>query len=96
VFEIPTYDNVEAFVNRLAREGLLVGDPVVSAVLRGRQTGVSGDPSNVESGERRSHARHDQAIKRGERGCELLDQGATILDAVMQAATPTRRTSPAR
>ena len=33
-FEIPAYDNIDAFVNKLAREGLLVTDPVVSAADR--------------------------------------------------------------
>jgi len=94
---IPTYDNVEAFVNRLAREGLLVGDPVVSAVLRGRQTGVS--RRSVERRVRRATGLTlgtIRQIKRANEAAKLLDQGATILDAVMQAGYADQRTSPAR
>ncbi|HEY7483085.1 MAG TPA: helix-turn-helix domain-containing protein [Streptosporangiaceae bacterium] len=37
----PGYDNAEAFVRRLVREEVLVGDPIVGAVLRGASPGVS-------------------------------------------------------
>ena len=66
VFETPSYDNIDAFVNRLAREGLLVSDPIVSAALQGRQMDLS-----RRSIERRvpasdgSYARHDQADRKG-------------------------------
>jgi hypothetical protein len=34
-WEVPSFDNVDAFVRRLVRGGLLVRDPVVEAALRG-------------------------------------------------------------
>jgi AraC-like DNA-binding protein len=85
-FDIPAYDNVEAFVNKLAREGLLVSDPVVSAVLRGRETGLC--RRSVERRVRRATGLTLGAIRqigRARKAAELLDQGATILDAGMSA-----------
>jgi AraC-like DNA-binding protein len=86
VFEIPAFDDIEAFVNRLAREGLLIGDPVVSAVLQGRQTDLS--RRSVERRVRRATGLTLGAIRqveRAQKAAKLLDQGATILDAVMRA-----------
>ncbi|TQM09541.1 helix-turn-helix domain-containing protein [Pseudonocardia kunmingensis] len=40
-WHLPDYDNAEAFVRRLADEGVLVRDPVVAAVLDGRTPGAS-------------------------------------------------------
>jgi hypothetical protein len=86
VLETPTYDNIDAFVNRLAREGLLVSDPVVSAVLGGHQTDLS--RRSIERRVRRATGLTRGAIRQIERAREavkLLDRGATILDAVMRA-----------
>jgi hypothetical protein len=40
-WEIPTFDNADAFVARLVREGLLVHDAVVTAVLQGHPQAFS-------------------------------------------------------
>ncbi|MFG1748938.1 helix-turn-helix domain-containing protein [Streptosporangium sandarakinum] len=40
-WRVPDYDNAEAFVRRMAREGVLVDDPLVAAVLRGDPPDVS-------------------------------------------------------
>jgi AraC-like DNA-binding protein len=85
-FEIPAYDNVEAFVNKLAREGLLISDPVVRAVLQGRETGLC--RRSIERRVRRATGLTIGAIRQIERArkaAELLDRGATILDAGMSA-----------
>lgn len=85
-FEIPTYDNADAFVNKLAREGLLVSDRIVSAVLRGRETDLS--QRSVERRVRRATGLTLGAIRqieRAKKAAELLDQGATILDVVLRA-----------
>lgn len=37
-WQLPTYDNADAFVDRLIRAGLLVRDPLVTDVLRGDTT----------------------------------------------------------
>ena len=84
-FEIPTYDNADAFVNKLAREGLLVSDQVVSAVLRGGETDLS--QRSVERRVRRATGLTLGAIRqieRAKKAAELLDQGATILDVVLR------------
>src|SRR5260370_25545815 len=86
VFEIPAYDNIDAFVNKLAREGLLVSDPVVSAVLRGRETDLC--RRSIERRIRRATGLTLGAIRqieRAKKAAELLDQGTTILDVVMAA-----------
>ena len=85
-FEIPAYDNVDAFVNKLAREGLLISDPVVRAVLQGRETGLC--RRSIERRVRRATGLTLGAIRQIERArkaAELLDRGATILDAGMSA-----------
>jgi hypothetical protein len=40
-WHLPGYDNAEMFVRRMVREGVLVGDPIVTAVLDGASPGVS-------------------------------------------------------
>lgn len=40
-WRLPDYDNAEAFVGRMVREGVLDADPVVAAVLRGAPPAVS-------------------------------------------------------
>lgn len=40
-WELPTFDNAEIFVNRLIRQGLLVRDPLVQAVLQGNPPALS-------------------------------------------------------
>ena len=86
VFETPSYDNIDAFVNRLAREGLLVSDPIVNAVLQGRQMDLS--RRSIERQVRRATGLTlgtIRQIERAKNAAELLDRGATILDAGMHA-----------
>src|SRR5690606_10846963 len=40
-WEIPTYDNADTFINRLARQEILVHDPVVDAMLQGQPLDLS-------------------------------------------------------
>jgi hypothetical protein len=83
-FEIPTYDNADAFVNKLAREGVLVIDPVVSDVVRGHETDLG--RRSIERRVRRATGLTLGAIRqieRAKKAAELLDRGATILDAGM-------------
>lgn len=85
-WQIPTYDNVDTFVNRLVREDLLVRDSVVEAVLAGRSPDLS---------IRAVQYRFSQAtgltlsaihqIKRARQAAALLEQGVSILDTVQQA-----------
>lgn len=85
VWEFPTYDNVEVFVNRLIRQGLLVRDDVVDAVLNDQPHYWS-----VRTVRRRFlHATgltHQaiQQIQRANRAAEMLAQGKPILDTVYE------------
>jgi len=85
-WELPGPDNADVFVDRLARAGLLVHDPVVPAALQG----------DVDGWSRRSVERRVSRatgltlgtigqIRRAERAVELLSRGASPLDAAGQA-----------
>jgi AraC-like DNA-binding protein len=83
VWEIPSFDNADTFVERLVREGLLAYDPVVGAVLQGERSPLStrtlqyrfvratGLPYKVI-----------QQIERARRAAALLESGLSILDTV--------------
>jgi AraC-like DNA-binding protein len=80
-WELPGPDNADVFVDRLARAGLLVHDPIVAEALRGRVAGFS-----TRSVERRV-ARGTgltrgaiERIRRAERAVELLSRGAPASD----------------
>jgi AraC-like DNA-binding protein len=85
-WEYPTFDNVDVFLKRLMRKSLVVRDPVVEAVLQGRQTDLS-----LRSVQRRilhttglTQAFIKQ-IERAHLAVTLLETGATILDVVHRA-----------
>lgn len=82
-WQLPDYDNVETFVERLVRNDLLVSDPVVQAVLQDqppafsfrtvrrrflRATGLT--PKTLEQ------------IERAQQAVALLEKGVSILDTV--------------
>jgi AraC-like DNA-binding protein len=82
----PDFENADTFVDRLVREGLLVRDPVVEAVLRGQVSDVS-----ARSVQRRfvhatglSH-RAIRQIERAQTAMALLHRGVSILDTVHEA-----------
>jgi hypothetical protein len=82
-WEIPTFDNVETFVSRLAHEDALRLDPVVQSVLQGDPPSLS--PRTVRH--RFLHAtgmtqKQIQQMARARRAADLLHQGTPILDAV--------------
>jgi hypothetical protein len=85
-WQFPNYENVDTFIARLVREGLLVIDPVVDAVLQGHSQAVS-----IRSLQYRFlHAtglsyKTIQQITRARRAYALLEQGASILDTVSEA-----------
>ncbi len=85
-WEVPTFDNADTFVNRLIREGLLLHEPVVDAVLQSEISDLS-----VRSIQRRflqatglTHGAVRQ-IERARQATVLLKQGASILDTVFEA-----------
>lgn len=85
-WEIPTFDNVDIFINRLVRQGLLAREPLVEDTLQGRLKNLS-----VRSMQRRflratglTHGTLIQ-IERARHALKLLQQGVSILDTVEQA-----------
>src|SRR5215469_17344028 len=82
-WDFPNYDNMETFVSRLVRKGLISRDPIVEGAIRGELQGVS-----TRTEERRVRqvtgltggAIHQ--IERARRATMLLRQGAPILDVV--------------
>lgn len=85
-FQLPDYENVDIFVERLVREGLLLRDPVVEAAVQGqikdlteravqyrflRTTGIT---QNIAL-----------QIERARSATILLQQGVSILDTIEQA-----------
>lgn len=85
-WEVPDFDNAEAFVNRLVRDGLLVRAPVVDAVLHRAL-----NERSLRTAQRhfvRTTGLTRGAVRRIERAryaTTLLQQGEPILDAVHAA-----------
>jgi len=85
-WELPTYENVETFIDRLVRGGLLGRDAVVEAALQGQLPDVS-----LRSVQRRFlritglTQRTMRAIERAQQAASLLGRGTPILDAVFEA-----------
>lgn len=85
-WELPDFNNVETFVERLVRQDILVMDPVVKAALEG---GAQGTASRTvrhrflqATGLTQSHIRQS---RRAQRAATLLEQGIPILDVVYEA-----------
>ena len=85
-WEYPEYHNVEAFVDRLVREGLLVREPVVDAAVQGHSIDLS-----LRSVQRRfvqtaglTHTALRQ-IERARYATTRLQEGAPILDVIYEA-----------
>ena len=86
MWEIPNFENAEAFVEHLARRGIIARDGAVSAV-------VSGDPQplTLRSVQRHflratgmTHGQFRQ-IERARQAVDLLRSGSSILDVVYAA-----------
>lgn len=85
-WQFPTYENVDTFVARLVREGLLVHEPVVTAALQNQASDLS-----LRSVQRRflhttglTQGLVSQ-IERARLAVTLLQQGVSILDVVEMA-----------
>lgn len=82
-WHLPAWDNVETFVERLVRQGLLLRDPIVSAVLENEQ------PAFSERTVRRRFLRATGLtpatlgqIERAKHAAALLERDENILDVV--------------
>ena len=84
-YQFPDYENTETFVDRLVRDGVLVRDPLVNSVLRGRPQEMSSRTVRHRflrnTGLSQSHIRQ---VERAQRAAALLQQGVSIPDAVYE------------
>lgn len=86
VWQFPDFENVESFVDRLVREGVLALDPVVSGALENQ-------PQYVSDRTLRRRFLYTtgltpkalQQIERAQQAADLLAQGGSILDTVYEA-----------
>jgi AraC-like DNA-binding protein len=84
-WEFPNYENVETFVEWLIRDGLLVHDPVVDAVLQDQQPDMSLRTVQRRFVQATGLTYKDiQQIERAKQATTLLEQGASILDTVYE------------
>ena len=85
-WEYPTFDNAETFVARLVANDLVVHEPMVDEVMRGRMPDIS-----LRTVQRRFHSAtgltHSaiQQIERARKAAILLKEGMSILDTVEEA-----------
>ena len=85
-WQFPNYDNVEIFVDKLVREGLLVRDDVVDAVLQEQPLELS--PRSVQRRFLYSTGLTHNSIRqiaRARQAMSLLQNGAPIIDVVHEA-----------
>jgi Helix-turn-helix domain len=84
-WEFPTFENADAFVDRLIRQGILVHDPVVGAAIQGHTPDMS-----IRSLQYRflqaTGLTHKtiQQIERARSAVSLLEQGTPILDTAFE------------
>jgi helix-turn-helix protein len=84
-WEFPTYENAEAFVDRLVRAELLVRDPLVEDVLHEAPLDLS--PRALQYRFRRATGLTRKAVQQIQRAWQataLLEQGCPILDTAYQ------------
>jgi hypothetical protein len=82
-WQFPDFGNADAFVARLAREGLLVSDPIAEAALQDRPPALS--PRSVQRHVLQATGLTQGAIwqiERARRATLLLQGGNSILDTV--------------
>jgi hypothetical protein len=85
VWELPTFDNADVFVGRLARQGILVCDPVVEAAIRGHTPDMS-----IRSLQyrflRATGLTHKtiQQIERASSAVSLLERGTSISETAFE------------
>jgi len=84
--QFPNYENAETFVDNLARNGWLIQEPVIDAVLQGQPQTIS--PRSIQrrflyaTGLTHSSIRQ---IARARQAMTLLQRGVPILDVVFEA-----------
>lgn len=85
-WHFPDFENTDTFVNRLIREGLLVFDPVVDAVVQGVPQALSLRASQYRFLQATGlNYRTVRQIERARYAATLLEQGISILDTIYEA-----------
>jgi AraC-like DNA-binding protein len=85
-WELPTRDNVDALVDKLARAGLLVHDPIAGAAVNGDASGLSARSLERRVARATGLTRGAiRQIRRSEIAVELLTRGASARDAAGEA-----------
>lgn len=85
-WQIPEFEDVDVFVSRLERSGLLLQDPIVNAVLQKQEADVSS--RTVRRRFLQATGLTPKVIQQIERAKEarvLLEQGTSIADVIYQA-----------
>lgn len=85
-WRLPDYDNADTFVDWLVRQGLLAHDPVVEEALQGQVEDRSA--STIQRRFMRATGLTQGAVRQIERAryaTQLLQQGVSIMDAVVEA-----------
>ena len=85
-WELPSFENIETFVARLARDGVLVHDQVVGAALQAQPQALSDRTIRRRflHATGLTHGKIAQ-IERAQRAMTLLQNGTSILDAAYEA-----------
>ena len=84
-WEIPTFENADTFINRLARAGLLARDPLVEDALQESSLDLS--PRALQYRFQRATGLTRKAVQQIQRAWQataLLEQGTPILEAAYQ------------
>lgn len=84
-WELPTFDNVDVFLAKLARLNMLAKDTIVAAVLAGHRPPIT--DRSIQRHFMYSIGlppRHVQNIHRANRAVELLQQGTSIGDVILE------------
>jgi AraC-like DNA-binding protein len=85
-WQFPDLETADTFVDRLIREGLLVHDPVVDAVVQGYPQELSLRAAQYRFLQATGlNYRTVQQIERARHAAALLEQGKSILDTVYEA-----------
>ena len=83
MWEIPSFDNADTFVDQMQRQGLLVHDPVVRSMLQGESQTLSSRALQYRF-LRATGISHKliQQIERAHRAAALLEQSKSASDIV--------------
>jgi hypothetical protein len=83
-WEIPSFENADVFVHRLIRQGVLIHDPIVEAVLDGHTPDLSLRSLQYRFVQATGLTHKTiQQIDRARRAVALLEQGRPIADAAL-------------